>query len=247
MSAPNTITYTILLSSVGIVAAVLAGIWLAVTRAGWKDAPRVVTLRTAAVLLPLWFVLALALSWVEAFRGAADRTPTIEFGIFVPVAVGLVWMWRSETATRLIDAIPQSWLIGVQFYRVLGVIFLLLHAQGKLPSLFALPAGAGDVAVGLLAPVVAVAYARGVAGREVLVGAWNILGLLDLAVAVTTGFLTSPSPLQMYSFDAPNELISAYPLVLVPVFAVPLAVLLHVASLIKLARETAHRKSPMSA
>jgi hypothetical protein len=73
------------------------------------------------------------------------------------------------------------------------------------------------------------------------------LGLFDLAVAVTTGFLTSLSPLQMYSFDAPNELITAYPLVLVPVFGVPLAVLLHVASLIKLARETAHRMSPISA
>jgi hypothetical protein len=35
------------------------------------------------------------------------------------------------------------------------------------------------------------------------------IGLLDLAVPVTTGFLTSPSPLQMYSFDAPNELITA--------------------------------------
>jgi hypothetical protein len=82
----------------------------------------------------------------------------------------------------------------------------------------------------------------------VLVRAWNILGLLDLAVAVTTDFLTSPSPLQMYSFDAPNELITAYPLVLVPVFGVRLAVLLHVASLIKLAREEiAHRMSPISA
>ena len=59
---------------------------------------------------------------------------------------------------------PQSWVVGVQFYRVLGVIFLLLNAQGRLPSLFALPAGAGDIAVGLLAPIVALAYARGVVG-----------------------------------------------------------------------------------
>jgi hypothetical protein len=183
---------------------------------------------------------------VSAFRGVADRAPTIEFGIFVPVAIGLVWLWRSETAMRLIDAIPQSWLVGIQFYRALGLIFLLLNAQGSLP-LFAMPAGSGDVAVGLLAPVVAVAYARGMAGRELLVRGWNILGLLDLAVAITTGFLTSPSPLQMYSFDAPNELITAYPLVLVPVFGVPLAVLLHVASLIKLGRETAHRLSPIGA
>jgi len=59
--------------------------------------------------------------------------------------------------------------------------------------------------------------------------------------------LISLSPLQKYSFDAPNELITAYPLVLVPVFGVPLAVLLHVASLVKLGRETAHRMSPNGA
>jgi hypothetical protein len=71
-----------------------------------------------------------------------------------------------------------------------------------------------------------------VSGRDVLVRGWNVLGLLDLAVAITTGFLTSPSAFQAFSFDAPNELISAFPLVMVPVFAVPLAAILHVASLI---------------
>ena len=247
MSAPNYVTYTVLLSSIGIIAAILVGLRVAVSRAGWEEARRIATLRTAAVLLSLWFVVALVLSWAEVFRGAADRVPTIEFGIFVPIVVGLAWLWRSETAMRLLDAIPQSWLVGIQFYRALGLIFLLLDARGSLPSLFALPAGSGDLAVGLLAPIVGLAYARGVAGRELLVGGWNILGLFDLGVAIAIGFLTSPSPLQMFSFDAPNELITAYPLVLVPVFGVPLGVLLHVASLVKLGRETARRISPISA
>ena len=241
MTAPNYVTYTILLSSIGIIAMALAGLRLAVTRAGWPKSERIATLRTAAVVLSLWFGVALALALAGVFRGAAGRAPTIEFGIFLPVAIGLLWLWRSQTATRLIDAIPQSWLVGIQFYRVLGAIFLLPNAQGSLPTLFAAPAGNGDVTVGLLAPLVAIAYARGVVGRELLVRGWNILGLLDLAVAVTTGFLTSPSPLQMFSFNAPNELITAFPLILVPIFGVPLAILLHVASLIKLGRENAHR------
>lgn len=70
---------------------------------------------------------------------------------------------------------------------------------------------------------------------------WNAFGLLDLVVAVGTGFLTSPSPLQLLSLQSPNELISAFPLVMVPVFAVPLSVLLHVASLAKRARESRAR------
>ena len=65
-----------------------------------------------------------------------------------------------------------------------------------------------------------------------------MFGLLDLVVALGTGFLTSPSPFQLLSLAAPNTLVSAFPLVLIPVFAVPLSVLLHVASLMKLRRET---------
>jgi hypothetical protein len=51
------------------------------------------------------------------------------------------------------------------------------------------------------------------------------------------GILTSPSPLQLFAFEAPNELITAFPLVLVPVFLVPVSVLLHLASLTKLHRD----------
>jgi hypothetical protein len=230
-----------LLSSIGILATALAGLSVAISRTDWKQSERVATLRMATILLPLWFAAAVALSYAEAFRGTLSSPPTIEFGIFIPIIVGVVWQWRTKTGMQLIDAVPQSWLVGLQFYRVLGAIFLVMYAQGRMPAAFALPAGAGDVAIGLLAPIVAVAYARGVPGRELVVVGWNLLGLLDLANAITTGFLTSPSPLQLLSFDAPNQLISEYPLVLVPVFGVPLAVILHVASLIKL------RRSPIGA
>jgi hypothetical protein len=48
--------------------------------------------------------------------------------------------------------------------------------------------------------------------------------------------LTSPSPFQLFAFDLPSELVSQFPLVLVPVFLVPVSVLLHLASLTKLRR-----------
>jgi hypothetical protein len=240
MSAPTYVTYTVLIASICMLVALLVGLKLAIDRAGWNETERVSTWRTASAAFIVWYALALVLAWAEFFRGAADRLPTIEFGLFVPIVVAVLLMWRSARAQRLIEAVPQSWLVGFQFYRALGVIFLLLLGEGRLPSVFALPAGSGDVAIGLLAPVVAYAYARGFPGREGLVRAWNLLGLLDLAVAVATGFLSSPSQLQMLAFDAPNELISAFPLVIVPAFAVPLSVILHLASLIKLGARRRH-------
>ena len=67
---------------------------------------------------------------------------------------------------------------------------------GKLPSLFAWPAGVGDIAIGLLAPVVGLAYARAPREAVGLVRAWNVFGIFDLVVAVTTGFMTAPSLIQ---------------------------------------------------
>jgi hypothetical protein len=93
--------------------------------------------------------------------------------------------------------------------------------------------------VGLLAPAVALAFAHDPRGHSRTVALWNMFGIADLIVAVGTGFLTSPSPFQMLALDRPNELISAFPLVLVPTFLVPLSVLLHLASLTKLGRDDA--------
>ena len=66
-----------------------------------------------------------------------------------------------------------------------------------MPGDFALPAGLGDVLAGVLAPVVGLMHARGAESRDCLVLAWNAFGILDLVVAVGTGFMTSPSPLQL--------------------------------------------------
>ncbi len=113
--------------------------------------------------------------------------------------------------------------MSLQFYRAEGLIFLVLYAGGWLPGAFALPAGIGDMIVGLLAPVVGIASMSGSRGSSRWLLAWNLLGLTDLVVAVTTGFLTSPSPLQLLALDRPNELISSFPLVMIPVFLVPLS------------------------
>lgn len=62
---------------------------------------------------------------------------------------------------------------------------------------------------------------------------------MDLVVALTTGFLTSPSPIQLLAFDRPNLLITTYPIVMVPIFLVPLSIILHGLSLWKIRRAAA--------
>jgi hypothetical protein len=243
MTVPVYLPYYVLAGSVAIVAAILLGIRRALIMADWSNRDRRRAAGISAVVLIGWFGAAIALGWLGVYRGASDRIPTIQYGILVPILIGGLLILRSSTVARVLDAVPQHWLIGVQFYRALGIIFLILYGAGKLPGLFAWPAGLGDVLVGVLAPVVAIAYARGPRENGDLVSAWNIFGIADLIVAVATGLTTSPSPFQLFAFDLPNELISAFPLVLVPTYLVPVSVLLHLASLAKLQR-TVHERTP---
>ena len=240
MTVPVYLTYYVLAGSVAIVAAILLGIHRALLLAGWSNHDRRRADLISAVVLIGWFGAAIVLGSLGVYRGVADRIPTIQYGLLVPILIGGLLILRSPTVARVLDAVPQHWLIGVQFYRVLGIIFLILYGSGKLPGLFAWPAGLGDVLVGVLAPVVAIAYARGPRENRDLVLAWNIFGIVDLIVAVATGIITSPSPFQLFAFDLPNELISAFPLVLIPTYLVPASVLLHLASLAKLQRTVRH-------
>jgi hypothetical protein len=156
--------------------------------------------------------------------------------VFLPIILGLWSLSRLRIITQALDATPLSWLVGVQVYRVVGVIFLILLGAGQLPREFALPAGTGDVIVGLLA--LPVAWAARTGSRRALMSAyvWNGLGILDFIVAIATGFLSSPSRIQLLALDHPNLIASAYPLVLIPVFLVPLSSILHGLCLWKIRR-----------
>jgi hypothetical protein len=151
--------------------------------------------------------------------------------------IGLVLLLRSGRIGQLLDAIPASWLVGVQVYRIFGSVFLVGWLNGSLPGVFAVPAGAGDTLVGILALPVAALLAAPARGARTAAIAWNVLGILDLVDAVALGFLSSPGPQQLIrtGFSGPSPL-SAYPLVMIPAFAVPMSLLMHALSLRQLRR-----------
>lgn len=189
----------------------------------------------AAFTLSGWFAVAIWIGKLDFYNGDTRPFPTIEIGLGVPIIAGF-FLSRTKAGRAFVQGLSQLELVSVQLYRVLGGVFLLLWAQGKMPALFAWPAGIGDVLVGVSAPFVARS------GNSSAIRVWNILGIMDLVVAVGTGFLTSPSRLQLFSFTEPNLLITAFPLVLVPTFLVPASILLHIFSLRKLSGDATLRE-----
>jgi hypothetical protein len=200
------------------------------------DRGRIVSI--IGIVLFGWLLLALFLGWQGIFRSALNQqVPSIALAIGIPILVGALFIRGSKQVREIIGAVAQSQLVAFQFYRVLGVTFLVLYAAGQLPGIFALPAGCGDVMVGLTALLVGTRAARN--KDDQLVTLWNSLGISDLVIAVATGFLSAPSRFQIFSLDAPNVLIGSFPLVMIPIFAVPLSIVLHLASLSKIS--AAHR------
>src|SRR6266540_2273756 len=232
---PSIIAWTISSSIVFIAFSVWGLLMFYAQRAALgTDARRHFAIASGVYLLG-WLVLAFVLGSAGVFQATPSRAfSPVAVGIAVTVLTGMFLLSRSSALNAVIAAIPLPWLTGVQLYRVLGFNFLVLYALGSLPGEFAIPAGAGDVVVGLAAPVVGYLFYKGYRWSCLAVLGWNIVGILDLVVAVATGFLSSPGPFQVLALESPNELITAFPLVLVPVYAVPLSILLHLAALKRL-------------
>jgi hypothetical protein len=237
MSVPAYLSYVVLTGNALSPVAILYGLNKALAEASWAKPERLRTLALSAMSLLGWLAIAIGLAGAGFYHVTAEGVPTIQYGLFLPIIAGVLLIWRSELANRVLDAVPQAWIVGVQFYRALGVVFLIPYAAGKFPGLFALPAGLGDVAIGLSAPFVALAYARAPRENWRAVRAWNIFGILDLIIAVTMGFLTAPSAITPIEVHPSSELMTMLPMVMIPVYLVPLSIVLHIASLVKLRRE----------
>jgi hypothetical protein len=103
---------------------------------------------------------------------------------------------------------------------------MLYWISGHMPGGFALPAGLGDLFIGLTAPWMTKYVLRENFSPKIVV-TWNLIGILDFVTAFSTGF----------AFNTPT----GYPLVLIPGFLVPLALAFHLHSLRKLQRGTYKR------
>jgi len=212
------------------------GLWLALERTDLTPGQRRTTWLAIVVPFTLWAAVAWTAAINGVFRTGASPLPLLPFAIFVPVIIGAPLLLLSKRVGQLLDAMPTTWLVALQLYRVFGSQWLVYWLLGLLPGLWALPAGTGDVLTGLFAVPAAITLATGTAeGRKAAI-LWNIFGIADLALAITLGMIIAPGPFQLIVLNGPSIGLDAYPNVLTPAFVVPGSILLHALSLRQLHR-----------
>jgi hypothetical protein len=188
-------------------------------------------------VLLLWLVLVFIVGANDGFaRGPGELPLPILVGLLTPILVFLVVFWTVGPFHDFVMSIDLPVMAGIQAWRFGGLGFIALYVYGVLPGLFAWPAGLGDMTIGVTAPLVILALRRQPAfagGR--LFWAWNLLGILDLVVAVSLGATSAVLGIGL-SAEITSFPMGSMPLVIVPAFLVPLFLMLHLASLFQARR-----------
>jgi hypothetical protein len=188
-----------------------------------------------AGIIAIWFAAA-------AFTGAEHLLPNTGADLFAPIAVtavipvmAFIGLYLISTGfRRFVRAQDIETLTMLQHWRVIGFAFLPLYFHGALPGLFAWPAGIGDVALGLAAPLIILRLRRDPAyATSAGLVRYQYLGLLDFAVAIVTAGLAAGAYPSLTPDGVTSAAMDVWPLNLFPSFIVPIFIILHLTVLLK--------------
>jgi hypothetical protein len=214
----------------------MAGLLVAGVHRGTNGGRRVADQRAApatltAALVTAWLVVTgmlAACGWLGDFSALPPRMAAV-----ILPAVGLVlYLGLTERADALLRRLPPHWALAAQAFRVpVEVLLWCLYAEGLIAREMTFHGANLDILTGATAPFAAWAALRmGPRARPWLV-AWNVAGLALLLNVVTWGLLSAPTPFRAFVTDPPNTVIAVFPVVWLPAFLVPCAMLLHAVSL----------------
>lgn len=131
--------------------------------------------------------------------------------------------------------LSQRWIVGLQLFRVIGGVFLIEMLRGNVPSVFAYPAGLGDILAGIIAFFVLVKYRKAPAIPKSAIYLVILVGMVDFISAFFFGFTSAESPLQLF-YPEPASRLIWFPTGLIPLFLVPYAIFFHTLSWLNEAR-----------
>jgi len=190
-----------------------------------------------AVSFAAWLALVMVLGARGVFVAPSGAPPlALLIGLLAPLSLFLVGYRAVQPLREFVLSVDLRLIVGIQAWRWAGFGFLTLYTYRVLPGVFAWPAGLGDMAIGATAPLVLAALLRRpdfAAGKRFV--AWNLSGILDLAVAVSIGALVPLLAPHLYGAVSTAPM-AQLPLVLIPTYFVPMFLILHLTALFQARR-----------
>ena len=194
-----------------------------------------------------WFLFTFFASILGLFDSSPRPSVALGAAVLLPVIAFIACYFGWSEFRNLVRSANLKVLTLAQTWRIGGIVFVILYYQRLLPGTFALPAGWGDIAIGATAPLIAWAISSRTVFPNRLFLLWTVLGMLDLVMAITLGILSSATPLGIFAGELTTRIMSQFPLSLIPTFFVPLLLILHIISLIRVRREGSEVRSSANA
>jgi hypothetical protein len=226
-----------MLDFIGTVVTATMTVFVVTSVIAFLEVPRAAKL-VLALCIGIWIGLAAA-AGAAGWLGVNKPFPII--GIFVasPLAAAAIAS-ASPAVRRAMLGLPVRLIIGLNIGRVLGFLFFLLAAQGRLAGPFPIFAGAGDIITGLAAISLLAFVQNSATSYANALAAWNAFGAADLVLAITLGVTSGEgSPLQIFHSAPGSAAVQQLPWSFIPTVLVPLWLILHATVWVQL---RAHRR-----
>jgi len=225
----------------------LSGTLLTLMVIGYRKAGIKAMLSNTEVNKGSMLMLGLATIWlvylfiVEKSGLILDKSlpPKLPLLIVLPFAIFTVIFYRKNKTNKALEAMPKSWLVYLQSFRiVVEIIILYTFKKGIMPESASFEGYNFDIMMGISAPFVAYFLFKDGIKNMLLAKAWNILGIVMILI-VATIIVTSYYQPQLWGSETPlvaDEFFS-YPYILLPAFLAPLGIFFHVVSLLQLRKK----------
>jgi hypothetical protein len=190
-----------------------------------------------ALVLFAWLLYVSLLSLRGVFT-AVTFPPRIPLLLVLPAFVSFIFFFTNTKLKKIIDATPASLPVYVQSFRV--VVELLIFAssmQGLLPKAATFEGYNYDIVIGVTAPLVAFFIAGKGNGNRFFMLVWNVAGLATLSVVV---FILLSHAYFPAAWGTQGSILDkglgVFPFTFLAGFLMPVAVFLHVFSIVKTLR-----------
>lgn len=179
------------------------------------------------------YILLVSLSGVTA---SYDFPPRFALAFIFPSFIFTgIFLYKNRNH-KWIQYIPQHWLIYIQSFRILvETLFVFSVAQGTLHMEASIEGFNYDMILAFTAPIIGLLVFKTKTLPKKWLIYWNYLGLFVLATVIFV-FMSSIYKPEIYGSHIPLLPMKAfkYPYVLVAGFLMPLAVFIHVLSIVQL-------------
>lgn len=179
----------------------------------------------------IWLVLLSLLSWSGFFQDFVSLPPRILVALLPPLILIILLMF-SKPFGNILRAVPLSWPVYVQAFRILMELFLWMgYNGGYVPEQMTFRWLNHDIIVGITAPMAGFVFFGRNRFRRTEAVVWNFFGIILLLNVLLIAILSTPSPYRVFLNEPSNTFVADFPFIFIPGFIVPFALAMHLFSL----------------